>query len=67
MVAVTIGVIDEIVLMLLMGGVEYCAFPNVCGDALLLVAAEVACIDPLLVIVKLIMRLFVIKTKNGRQ
>ena len=51
MVAVTIGVVYEIVLMLLVGGVENCAFPHICGDALLLVAAELACVDPLLGIV----------------
>ena len=48
MVAVTIGVIDKIVLMFLVGGVEYCTFPHVCSDALLLIAAELACVNPLL-------------------
>ena len=48
MVAVAIGVVDEIVLMLFVGGEEDCALSHVCGDPFLLVAAELACVDPLL-------------------
>ena len=48
MVTVSIGIIDKVILMFFMGGVEDSALPHIWGDALLLVAAELACIDPLL-------------------
>ena len=48
MVAITVGVVDQIVLVLFMGRVEDCALSHVCGDALLLIAAELTSVDPLL-------------------
>jgi hypothetical protein len=49
MVAVPVGIVDKVILMFFMGGVEDGALPHICGDALLLVAAELACVDSLLV------------------